>query len=1153
MDLSLKNFIQQVEAVKKQINEVTLDQSQVAVPSIGSTASSSATSRPAGANTQASMKVIDFKDPNDPLKRALDQAVKNKEVTALGEEGVAEEELDEISKQSLAKYIKAAQQDVVDRSSAASFQSGKQGDWYNKADDTPKELKRLAGIDAALARLTKEEQVTEVAPPGMEDWIKGRKEAFKKQYGDRWEGVLYATAWDEYNKKHGKKDESMYENVQSDKQPIMESMLEEILEAYPHEHKMCQEGWAMDEGLYEALCDHYYKEGRIPRKIWHGPLEELRKYVEECYMEDTGYVSEEKKEYDLPPSMRQPATLDTVGASRTVDLVPQQQANRELNKQLELEPSMRKTPFETTQRPMTFESDSKERPYVCVHAKKGKHECKASSSYEAAKKAAAHWGMKNTAGIDAHLADVKHTAVNESDDMGPVTKKEKTVTVTHKTSGKELVIKDTPANRAKYKEMGYDVKSLKENHIYKPVKKMGNVEIHQGFIDGHPADYVVKVGGETVAQGMYHFPSNAFWFKIPGVKGDKAFDELDDVVNFFNKSDRLDEKWAGDAKIEKTGEYANKTIDELESILSKLKKSGPHKEGSPEYKKQNQIEFAIRSKHKGKKFGKVEESWQSQLDSLLNEGLTVTTSTGGPMGAEDSVSVSASGEDAKSMMELLRNAGIGHGGAGEMHSDEPEVTGQDEVLGQLGGHKHDDSGDTDLSFLKKMIGTPVEADGCDEGQTQTASPGDAHMSPMANKMDEADVEEGNLFTKGLEDDDVKIGDKIPGTNAIKTKDIDESDDEDSHKETEKSSTGGRIERKDGVTRHHAGKHYGGSDQSDDEDIKEDSRNKSISENLRLVKTYLGAKTDNNHGNLQRNAKVYFDSNWSEYRVKFYTDGQYEGEESDYHTDDREDANSTAYGWTIGRHSQMESYDSQDPTDVAGIDDEHSDAMRDAGLAASYVPEEALDQPATFEGKSCMHEDDMEESALQAYLGKKKYGEEGMKALQQAGREGASDQHMDKLRDKFDKLDEESYTFESLYKKIAMLAEESTEEKDHKAEKAGKKVAKDIEYDEKHDYYFGKEKSSKQVRDTATGHKAEKTDKGTKYTKKHDEKLDEWANSPQNKLSDEEFQTEIDYMLQLLSGGLNGPKVDNTTLPKTQVRPVAESESIENWRRLAGLK
>jgi hypothetical protein len=42
------------------------------------------------------------------------------------------------------------------------------------------------------------------------------------------------------------------------------------------------------------------------------------------------------------------------------------------------------------------------------------------------------------------------------------------------------------------------------------------------------------------------------------------------------------------------------------------------------------------------------------------------------------------------------------------------------------------------------------------------------------EVDEEKTEEGNLFTKGLEDDDVKIGDKIPGTNAIKKKDIDES-------------------------------------------------------------------------------------------------------------------------------------------------------------------------------------------------------------------------------------------------------------------------------------------------------------------------------------------------------------------------------------------
>lgn len=50
-------------------------------------------------------------------------------------------------------------------------------------------------------------------------------------------------------------------------------------------------------------------------------------------------------------------------------------------------------------------AEGEERSYICVHADKGKHECTATSSYGAAKKAAAHWGMKSTAGIDAHLVE----------------------------------------------------------------------------------------------------------------------------------------------------------------------------------------------------------------------------------------------------------------------------------------------------------------------------------------------------------------------------------------------------------------------------------------------------------------------------------------------------------------------------------------------------------------------------------------------------------------------------------------------------------------------------------------------------------------------------------------------------------------------------
>jgi hypothetical protein len=44
-----------------------------------------------------------------------------------------------------------------------------------------------------------EKVLNEVAPPGMEDWIKKRKPEFKDRYGDRWEEVLYATAWKQHN------------------------------------------------------------------------------------------------------------------------------------------------------------------------------------------------------------------------------------------------------------------------------------------------------------------------------------------------------------------------------------------------------------------------------------------------------------------------------------------------------------------------------------------------------------------------------------------------------------------------------------------------------------------------------------------------------------------------------------------------------------------------------------------------------------------------------------------------------------------------------------------------------------------------------------------------------------------------------------------
>jgi hypothetical protein len=91
----------------------------------------------------------------------------------------------------------------------------------------------------------------------------------------------------------------------------------------------------------------------------------------------------------------------------------------------------------------------------------------------------------------------------------------------------------------------------------------------------------------------------------------------------------------------------------------------------------------------------------------------------------------------------------------------------------------------------------------------------------------------------------------------------------------------------------------------------------------------------------------------------------------------------------------------------------------------------------------VREGEMEESGLQAYLGKKKYGKEGMQALQKAGRDGASKEKMAQIRARHDKMDEDAYNEDMLspkQKKIASMAgdPDKIDANDLKALRAGKK-------------------------------------------------------------------------------------------------------------------
>jgi hypothetical protein len=127
--------------------------------------------------------------------------------------------------------------------------------------------------------------------------------------------------------------------------------------------------------------------------------------------------------------------------------------------------------------------------------------------------------------------------------------------------------------------------------------------------------------------------------------------------------------------------------------------------------------------------------------------------------------------------------------------------------------------------------------------------------------------------------------------------------------------------------------------------------------------------------------------------------------------------------------------------------------------------------------------EVDESALQAYLGKKKYGEQGMKALQQAGRDGASKQKMASIRAKHDKMDEAEMEEGNEFSGALARAKASGASE---FEVDGKKYQVTSEGFKEMDAYLEKKK-----KDQGTG----KFDKkqistGTVYTRRHEEEDEE---------------------------------------------------------------
>ena len=189
----------------------------------------------------------------------------------------------------------------------------------------------------------------------------------------------------------------------------------------------------------------------------------------------------------------------------------------------------------------------------------------------------------------------------------------------------------------------------------------------------------------------------------------------------------------------------------------------------------------------------------SRLDESMSINMSMNNDEHG--GPTRSLTVTATDDDAMKLSQLLKSAGLGggdegYGGGGYKPAcgcGTPDCSCGEQQMDEVSMNQPDyptntETSDDALQYsggLNKPKSTgqttiPVIASQDERQESYAAEEEDAikRMMEMAGvkkkAVDEEKTDEGNLFTKGLADDNVKVGDKIPGTNVVKKKDIDES-------------------------------------------------------------------------------------------------------------------------------------------------------------------------------------------------------------------------------------------------------------------------------------------------------------------------------------------------------------------------------------------
>lgn len=134
-------------------------------------------------------------------------------------------------------------------------------------------------------------------------------------------------------------------------------------------------------------------------------------------------------------------------------------------------------------------------------------------------------------------------------------------------------------------------KSKSQQRLFGMVTAFKKGELDTADMPENLADKVKSISKSISKKAARDFAKTDTKGKPEHVTETLSFKDFLDVVE-------LSEKWAEEADVpeSKKGMFKGRSKADLEAELAKLKKSGPHKEGSPEYTKEKELMFAIRAK-----------------------------------------------------------------------------------------------------------------------------------------------------------------------------------------------------------------------------------------------------------------------------------------------------------------------------------------------------------------------------------------------------------------------------------------------------------------------------------------------------------------------------------------------------------------------------